>query len=94
MNPPGVRFDVEAGASEASGRARVIGLIGLLMRPCKAKGVIGLVAIHVEPGVSFGFLTFFPSFILYLFIFSILRTKKAGYSCHMYSDQTPWAQSI
>ena len=30
--------DVEAGASGASGRARVSFLIGLLMRPCKAKG--------------------------------------------------------
>ena len=31
--------DVEAGASEASGRARISGLIGLLMRPCKARPI-------------------------------------------------------
>lgn len=30
--------DVDAGASGASGRARISGLIGLLMRPRKAKG--------------------------------------------------------
>ena len=29
--------DVEAGAFEASGRARISVLIGLLMRPCKAR---------------------------------------------------------
>lgn len=72
LNPPGVRFDVEAGASEASGRARISGLIGLLMRPCKAKGVIGLVAIHVEPAYLSVFLLltfffFFSSFHLHLF---------------------------
>ena len=30
--------DVEANAPGASGRARINGLIGLLLRPCKAKG--------------------------------------------------------
>ena len=32
------QFDVDAGAYRASGRARISGVIGLLMRPCKAKG--------------------------------------------------------
>ena len=35
---PQEQFDVDAGAYGASGRARIRGLIGLLMRPCKAKG--------------------------------------------------------
>lgn len=71
LNPPGVRFDVEAGASEASGRARISGLIGLLMRPCKAKGVIGLVAIHVEPAYLSVFLLF-----TFFFFFSILPSSS------------------
>ena len=75
FRPSQSAIDVDAGASGASsGRARVNGLIGLLMRPRKAKGHR---ACRITLGLAYcSFSTFHASFPLLILSSSIFHSQK------------------